>query len=212
MPGSDESERLKETAEREFLAAEYHTLITLDGARNDRLDRLLTTFVSLAAAPWAVYALTVKEHSGLPSFSDLPLPVFAAFVLIGLLGTLVAMMYIQVWFNIVMYMRAVNAIRSHFLRPRTLSFHLPLSSEKPPYYNTGSYIQFALIGMAVVNSVYIGLGFFAFDQTGQLLKLQPGRSSAILAGLWWVGQMSYFYWQGRKRESHSKGPSLSWRK
>ena len=124
MSGPDESSN--SVREEKFLSDEYQALIDLDRSRNERLDRFLTTFVTLAAAPWALYALTVKDHSSVPSFSTLPSPVAVAFVLTGILGALVAMMYIQVWFTIVLYMRALNAIRGYFLQAHTrLSFRLP---------------------------------------------------------------------------------------
>src|SRR5579863_7445244 len=68
MPGPDEnSKSLDGTREEKFIAAEYQALIDIDRSRNERLDRFLTIFMTLAAAPWALYALTLKESSGAPS-------------------------------------------------------------------------------------------------------------------------------------------------
>ena len=119
MPGPDESGKsVEETKEEKFLTAEYQALISLDAARNQKLDGFLTLYMTLAAAPWALYALTFKDH-GVPTISTIPSLVALAFVLTGILGALVAMMYIQVWFNIVLYMRSVNAIRGYFLEAGT---------------------------------------------------------------------------------------------
>jgi hypothetical protein len=87
----------------------------------------------LAAAPWALYALVLKDR-GIPSFSTIPFPVAAAFQLIGILGGLVTMMFIQMRFTIILYTRALNAIRGYFLDAGTrLSFRLPSNPSKPPY-------------------------------------------------------------------------------
>jgi len=213
VSGPDESGKSVDGArEEKFLSAEYQALIELDGSRNERLDRFLTIFITLAAAPWALWALTLKEHSGIPSFSTAPSFVAAAFVLIGVLGALVVTMYIQVWFTIVLYMRALNAIRGYFLKSDTrLKFHLPVKSDKPPYYDRGNHIQLAVAAMALVNSGYIGLGLFI---------LLPWPERAVwrafglvgLSLLSWFGHMTYFSTQASKRESHSSGPSLRWQK
>jgi len=210
LSNSDESNSLKETAEQKFLAAEYQALITLDGARNERLDRLLTTFVTLAAAPWALYALTLKDHSPIPSFSEMPPFVAAAFGLIGVLGALVAMMYIQVWFSVVLYMRAVNAIRGYFLEANTLlSFHLPVRSDRPPYYDKGNYIQLAVGGMALVNSGYAGVALFILFPCEICVRVLAVCALVLAC---WLGQMYYFYHQADKRDRRSKSGSLQWKK
>ena len=212
MSGSDESKSLEGTKEERFLTAEYQALIDLDGARNERLDRFLTIFMTLAAAPWALYALTLKDHSGLQSFSAAPTFVAAAFVLIGILGALVVTMYIQVWFTIVLYMRALNAIRGYFLAADTrLSFHLPVKSDKPPYYDKGNYIQLAVAAMALVNSGYMGIGLFYVVHWPRALCLR-GVVFGSLIFFCWIGHMLYFASQADKRESHSRGPSLRWEK
>lgn len=167
--------------------------------------------MTLAASPWALYALLHKDNSGSPSFLLMPSPVAIVFLLIGVLGALVAMMYIQVWFNIVLYMRSVNAIRGYFLKMDTrLSFHLPTDSGVPPYYQKRSYIEFAVAAMALVNSAYIGLGSFNFIQRPHSFVLRV--LAFVVVGALWIGHMWYFASQGRKRESHSRGRSLQWKK
>jgi hypothetical protein len=212
MSGPDENGKsLEETKEEKFLAAEYQVLIDLDRARNGRLDGFITLFMTLAAAPWALYALTFKDHSGVPTISTIPSLVALAFVLTGVLGALVAMMYIQVWFNIVLYMRAVNAIRGYFLETGTrLAFHLPVSSSVPPYYAKGSYIQFAVNGMALVNSGYVGLGVFNLVQSGSLSLRIP--AVVLLFLLAWFGHVKYYQSQARTRDRRSSGPHLRWQK
>ena len=199
------------TSEEKFLFAEYQALITIDGSRNERLDRFLTIFMTLAAAPWALYALAVKDHSAMPSLAATPLPVSAALVLIGLLGALVVMMFIQMRFTIIMYTRVVNAIRGHFLKTGTLSYSLPLNPSVPAFYERFGYIQIAVAGMSLVNSGYIGLGLF------NILHWPTGYSiRAIdcvgLGVLLWIFHMTYYWAEAKRRERNSKGHVLRWSK
>jgi hypothetical protein len=168
--------------------------------------------MTLAAAPWALYALVVKDHSSVPSFSAIPSPVAAAFFLIGLLGALVAMMFIQMRFTIILYTRALNAVRGYFLPAHArLSFRLPSDPTKPPYYERGNYIQFAVAGMAFVDSGYIALGLYN-------LIAWPSRAAIhlgifiVLGGACWLGHMLYYAQQARRRENHSQGSHLRWGK
>jgi hypothetical protein len=213
MPGPDESANSPDdTSEEKFLFAEYAALISLDSSRNDRLDRFLTIFMTLAAAPWALYALVLKDHTAVPSVAATPFPVAAAFVLIGVLGALVAMMFIQMRFTIILYTRALSSIRGHFLSPDTLSFRLPSDPRKPPYHEKGNYIQFAVAGMALVNAGYISLGLF------NLVPWPHGPATRlctfVLLGLAiWFFHMRYYSSQARRRESHSLGgKELRWSK
>lgn len=187
-------------------------MIDLDGSRNERLDRFLTIFMTLAAAPWALYALILKESSGVPSFSATPFPVAAAFVLIGILGALVAMMFIQMRFTIILYTRALNAIRGHFLKNDTLSFRLPSNSTKPPYHEKGNYIQFAVAGMALVNSGYIALGLYSLISWPHSAVARVSVFCAVWLVLLLL-HMLYYSSQAKRRESHSQGSrELKWEK
>ncbi|MGA7220820.1 MAG: hypothetical protein WBX38_21070 [Candidatus Sulfotelmatobacter sp.] len=212
MSGSENGKSLEGTKEEKFLAAEYQALITLDAARNTKLDGFLTLYMTLAAAPWALYALTFKDHAGVPTISTIPSLVALSFILTGILGALVAMMYIQVWFNIVLYMRSVNAIRGYFLEKGTkLTFHLPISSEVPPYYAKGSYIQFAVNGMALVNSGYVLLGVFNLVQgIGSPALRYVGVLLLFLFCM--IAHRMYYRSQADARDVRSRGPHLRWQK
>jgi hypothetical protein len=150
-----------DTTQKDFLLTEYQALAQIDGARNERLDRYLTLFLTLAASPWALYVLIVK-NSSTATFTDLPLPLALVFVLVGLLGSLVTMMFIQVRFTIIMYMRAMNDIRGHFSGAGDIlrALRLPIEGKVPPYSEKGGYIWLAVIGMASVNSSYVSYGSY----------------------------------------------------
>jgi hypothetical protein len=206
---SDSGENIPK--EEKFLTAEYQALIEVDGSRNERLDRLLTMFISMAAAPWALYALTSKANTDLPSFWALPVPVSASLVLIGVVGALVTMMFIQMRLTIILYTRALNAIRGYFLEEGTkLSFHLPTDHTKPPYYEKGNYIQFAVSGMGLVNSSYLALGLYNLIHWPR----HEWTRVAMFIGLGLValyGHMKYYSYQARKRDKASIGKKeLHW--
>lgn len=168
--------------------------------------------MTLAAAPWALYALVLKDHTSEASITAIPFPVAAGFLLIGVLGLLVCMMFIQMRFTIILYTRALNAIRGHFLGAHTLPFRLPSDPTKPPYHESGNYIQFAVAGMALVNSAYISLALFN-------LISWPHRpvihlcTFVLLGGLLWWLHLGYYSSQARRREQHSHGSKeLKWAK
>ncbi len=202
-----------ENPEEKFLLAEYQALIDLDKSRNDRLDRFLTMFVSLAAAPWALYALIVKDNPGATSLAAVPAVVAVGFVLIGVFDALVTMMFIQMRFTIILYSRALNSIRGYFLAEDTrLSFRLPTTPQRPRYYESGSYIQIAIAGMSLVNAGYVGFGLY---------QLVGGTACFSNATLWfglltaaiWIAHLIYYYMQADRREPKGeKTRELHWDK
>ena len=212
MPDPDESAHISHgSSEEKFLFAEYQALITIDGSRNDRLDRFLTIFMTLAAAPWALYALAVRDHSAMPSLGAIPLPVSAALVLIGLLGCLVVMMFIQMRFTIIMYTRVINAIRGHFLKTGTLAYSLPLNPSVPPFYERLGYIQIAVAGMSLVNSGYISLGLLNIVRWPTSYSIRVACCVGLGVVLW-IFHMAYYWAEGKRRERNSKGHILRWSK
>jgi hypothetical protein len=194
----------RDTAGKDFLLAEYKGLIDIDISRNDRLDRYLTLFLSLAAAPWALFTFLARD--GKVSLYTLPLPVAVVFLGTGLLGFLVTMMFIQVRFNIILYMRAMNAIRGHFAAVEQIpqgALRLPTSPAGPHYNEQGSYIFLALLGMALVNSAYLGLGVCQ-------LNAWPNSpfcpiACVLLGCLYLWCHVAYYRKQARQREERDRG-------
>jgi hypothetical protein len=92
-----------------FLLEEYKALTQIEISRNDRLDRFMTLFMTIAAAPFAVYSLTVGKD-GRADLLSMPNTIACLFLLASVLGFLVVMMYIQIRLNIILYMRSANAI------------------------------------------------------------------------------------------------------
>lgn len=186
-----------------FLIEEYKGLLELDKARNERFDRLVTLFLSLAGAPWALYVLVIKDK-GTFALTEMPQLIAWIFLLVGLLGFLVVTMCIQTKFLITLYMRAVNAIRAHFdAGKKSKALRLPTSGKVPPYFEKGSYNFYAALGMAVVNASYVSLACY------RLLSQWQWKWLGMVAGVVWV-IIHYWYYvsQAAGREMRDKEGGL----
>jgi hypothetical protein len=190
-----------------FLLNEYNGLLELDKARNERFDRLVTMFLSLAGAPWILYALVIKDKGNF-SFGEMPPLIAWAFLLVGLLGLLVVIMCIQTKFLITLYMRALNAIRGHFAQlEASNALRLPTVGTVPPYYERGSYNFYAALGMALVNASYVSLAFYRL-----LSPWQAWKWTGFLAGLVWVViHYQYYVRQARGRQTRDSAAGLEFR-
>jgi hypothetical protein len=193
----------KQSHDEEFLLAEYQGLIEIDSSRNERLDRFLTTFITLAAAPWALYALVLKDNGNPGNFGVVPLPVASVFLTIGFIGFLVAMMFVQVRFTIILYTRAMNSIRGHFSARANLGkvFKLPSSGRVPPYYERGGYISIAVAGMGFVNAAYVGFGIYHLSLWPHSSLARTFLSSGFFTA-WFLLHIFYYRYQARRRERH----------
>jgi hypothetical protein len=191
----------------EFLLAEYRALVDIDNARSRRLDGYLTLFLTLAGSPWALYALILHEAPHAASLNALPLPLAAVFILVGFLGFLVMMMFVQVRFLIILYMRAINAIRGHFAAdfPGSPAFQLPTDPQSPPYIERWSYIFFAVVGMAIVDAAYVSLGlYFLLPRATQFRTLITIVSGLLVLAI----HVGYYFWQGHQRGKRQR-PKLT---
>jgi hypothetical protein len=191
-----------------FLIEEYKGLLELDKVRNERFDRLVTMFLSLAAAPWVLYALVIKDKGSF-ALSEMPPVIALVLLLVGLLGFLVVTMCVQTKFTITMYMRVVNGIRGRFAyqaspigsRTGPNVLRLPTQSDVPPYYEKGSYNFYAALGMALVNAGYVLWGSYLLLSPWHALKW-----FGIPAGLVWLGAHYWYYIrQARHREERGMG-------
>jgi hypothetical protein len=199
-----EIEHPRDKTSRDFLLAEYQALVQLDGARNERLDRYLTLFLTLAGAPWALYILILKPPASTVDFAALPLPVACVFLGTGLLGALVTMMFVQVRFNIILYMRAMNDIRGYFKEAGNIrsALRLPFSGKVPHYHEKGNYIQIAVIGMSLVNAAYIGFGSFSL-----LTGYPSSRGWICILGFVLIVTLhiAYYSHEAKRREKSDQG-------
>jgi hypothetical protein len=185
--------------EDQFLIEEYKGLLELDKARNERFDRLVTLFLSLAGAPWVLYALVIKEKGSF-TLAAMPRLIAVVFLIVGMLGFLVVIMCVQTKFLITLYMRAVNTVRGQFAVPSILNgFRLPTSGNKPPYFEKGSYNFYAALGMALVNGSYVSLACYQLLSPSRYLKW-----AGIAGGLAWV-IVHYWYYVHQARGREARG-------
>jgi len=185
--------------EDQFLIEEYKGLLELDKARNDRFDRLVAMFLSLAGAPWVLYALVIKEK-GAFTLAAMPRLIAVVFLIVGMLRFLVVIMCIQTKFLITLYMRAVNSIRGQFAVPTIPNgFRLPTAGNKPPYFEKGSYNFYAALGMALVNGSYVSLACYQLLSSSERLKWV-----GLTVGLTWV-VIHYLYYVHQARGREARG-------
>jgi len=181
----------------QFLLAEFESLSQTTIARNEKLDRYVTIFVTLAGAPAGAYALLAKPAPA--GFHPLSPPVGAVALLVGFLGLLLALIVAQVRFNIILYVRATNAIRGHFAAKGVAdALLLPTRPDVPPYYERLKHTQFMITAMGLVNGCYVGLGFHALARRIDL---------AVVAGVVFLAvHLFVYWWMARERDAKDKGP------
>src|SRR6476661_1440665 len=61
-----------QSAEHEFLLAEYASLTSLANSRDEHADRFLTIYLILAGAPFVIYAALLREHLASVDVLDVP--------------------------------------------------------------------------------------------------------------------------------------------
>jgi hypothetical protein len=194
----------------DFLLEEYKGLLDLNKAREERFDRLLTLFLSLAGAPWALYALIVKD-TGNFSLSAMPPLVAVVFVGAGVLGFPVVVMAIQTKFTVTMYARATNSIRGYFAKASGQSIspalRLPTKANVPPYVESGSYNFYGALAMAMINSVYLSFGLLQMRRVFSLLAWVAFPIGTV----WFIWHGWYYIHQARGRASRDSGDEITFK-
>jgi hypothetical protein len=110
------------------------------------------------------------------------------------------MMFVQVRFTIILYTRAMNAIRGHVSSPNNLSkeLRLPSSGKVPPYYEKGGYISIAVAGMGLVNSGYMAFGAYHVSPWPQS-SMCRAFLSMLLGVTWFLLHFLYYRHQAARR-------------
>lgn len=189
-----------------YLLAEYESLTKIEISRNERLDRFITLFMTVAGAPFAVYSLTIGKD-GRADLLSMPNLIAALFLLASILGALVVMIIAQIRFNIILYVRAVNAIRGHISAEADIgkALLLPKNFLVPPYYEKGNHTYHTLIAMALVNSLYLGLAVYnlLLDLSIAELRISMGGLAALI---FFYSHLAYYRRAAAKRERLDRGP------
>jgi hypothetical protein len=101
-------------------------------------------------------------------------------------------------------MRAMNQIRGYFSEGIPEALRLPVDGTRPYYYEKGSYVYIAIIGMALVNSAYVGFGIFQVSPSWPPIAW----FSAIPGVAWFLVHMFYYRNQAHKRETQDSKDGL----
>jgi hypothetical protein len=189
-----------------FLLAEYENLNRIEISRNDRLDRFITLFLTIAGAPFAVYSLTIGKDVRADLLS-MPNLISCIFLLASVLGFLVVMIIVQIRLNILLYMRAANAIRGYLSRGSGIkdALLLPRSYDVPHYYEKWKHTHQTIIAMALVNSLYAGLAIYNLA-AGLSLSILRVCVSGLIALICFYLHWWYYERAAANRESQDKGP------
>jgi hypothetical protein len=204
MPAHDDKlEQAK--ASMSFLLAEYDNLNRIEISRNDRFDRFITLFLTIIGAPFAVYSLTIAKDTRLDLLS-MPKLIACLFLLAGVLGCLVVTIIVQIRLNILLYVRAANAIRGYLSQDSDIehALLLPRQHNVPPYYEKWKHTHQIIIAMALVNSLYVGLG--TYNLASSLSPLTVGLLSGGAAVVCFVLHWWYYKTEAGNRESRDLGP------
>lgn len=153
-----------------FRLAEYNSLTELVNARDERVDRFITVYLTLQGAPFALYAVLIKQVA-LPSD---PVPPLVAWALLfcGAFGIYLVQVIVQLRFSTLLYIRAMNGIRSYYggTAPHTEGLWLPANTKQPAYHEgrhvvggkvaPAKYMFHIIQAMSLLNAIYVGLGLF----------------------------------------------------
>jgi len=213
----------KDSAEHEFLLAEYASLTSLANSRDEHADRFLTIYLILAGAPFVIYAALLRERVAKANVLDLPPLVAAALLFVALVGYSILQVVTQLRFSTLLYIRAMNWIRKTYggEDPVRLGLILPSDPKYPPYnegpqrieeagkknHRAGKYMYHVVVAMAFVNALYLGLGIYYFPsrlhrEEQWLNMLGPTACFAI----YWAWQMRYYHQSANQRETRASVP------
>src|SRR5581483_10118740 len=141
MPDNDDScltEKTEKTPVDEFMLTEYETIASAHFDLHGGLRQNFRFYLGLIAIPFTVFAV-FKDAS--IQFLKLPTVLLLLFLVVPILGFLMFLAMINMRFDIILYTRAVNAVRDYFnMRATELGvsnfrsyLKLPTDKNKPPY-------------------------------------------------------------------------------
>ncbi|HZQ44633.1 MAG TPA: hypothetical protein VFA99_15375 [Acidobacteriaceae bacterium] len=199
MPDNDDScltEKTEKTPVDEFMLTEYETIASAHFDLHGGLRQNFRFYLGLIAIPFTVFAV-FKDAS--IQFLKLPTVLLLLFLVVPILGFLMFLAMINMRFDIILYTRAVNAVRDYFnMRATELGvsnfrsyLKLPTDKNKPPYFEgiSRSYTWiFALI--ALLNSAYLGIFFGNLTSSGFMPVCLPWLIGVVffllhVASYWW---------------------------
>lgn len=188
----------------EFMLAEYQTIATAHFDLHNGLRQNFRFYLGLIAAPVTVFA--VYKDPRIEVF-QLPEVMLFLFGVISVLGFLMFLNVINTRFDIILYTRTVNGVRSYFKiradESDNTAFEagrkLPIDKNKPPYnegWNRAYTWLFILIGL--VNSAYFYVVLKNLERSQILVTWRWGVREGVI--LWVLLHFCAYVFLSRQRE------------
>ena len=203
--GGEETLGLEKTPVDEFMLSEYQTIASAHFDLHNGLRQNFRFYLGLVAVPFTVFA--VYKDVNLNIFS-LPTVLLLMFAVVPFLGLLMFLSMINTRFDIILYTRAVNAVRAYFkMRAERIGpqgferfLKLPTDKNKPPYFE-GFLRAYTWIfaTIAFLDSAYALIFFENLKNKGLLHCFGPWQLAVLFFALhlvlYWL-----FSWIRTKRE------------
>jgi hypothetical protein len=200
-------DKSQKTAIDEFMLAEYQTIAAAHFDLHNGLRQNFRFYLGLIAAPVTVFA--VYKDPQIEVFK-LPEVMLLLFIVVTVLGFLMFLNMVNTRFDIILYTRAVNGVRSYFkIRADEggntafeMGRKLPIDKNKPPYNEgwTRAY-SWIFILIALVNSACFYVVLKNLERSRILITWRWGvREAVILSILIHFGAYIFLSRQREKRE------------
>jgi hypothetical protein len=198
----------------EFRLTEYETLANLVKSRDERVDRFVTVYLTLAGAPFALYAVLLKEIS-IAAASQPPVIIAWLWLFCGLFGIYLVQVIVQLRFSAILYVRAMNGLRMFFGgdKPVERGLWLPAKTSQPAYDESDHFVNdvkhpakymFHIIqAMAILNGIYVGLGLRYIPGPLEIPELARWVGPLIIAVIVWLAQVKTYRDSAKHRESRA---------
>jgi hypothetical protein len=202
-----------------FRLAEYSTLADLVTSRDERVDRFITVYLTLAGAPFALFAVILKQ--GANGATTYPPALIAwLWLFCGLFGIYLVQVIVQLRFSTILYVRAMNGIRSIYggEKPAELGLWLPANTKYPAYdegdhvygdkKHPAKYMFHIIEAMSILNGIYVGLGMY-FIPGVVVVPLWLRILGPLATGIFvWRAQIHTYRASAKHREARASGTGL----
>jgi TRAP-type uncharacterized transport system fused permease subunit len=204
MPDTEDSSTARKTEKTpvdEFMLTEYGTIASAHFDLHGGLRQNFRFYLGLIAIPFTVFA--VYKDPSIQIF-NLPTVLLLLIAVVPILGFLMFLAMINMRFDIILYTRAVNAVRDYFnMRAAELGvvnfkhyLKLPTDKNMPPYFEgiSRSYTWiFAFVGL--LNSAYLLIFFRNLTSRGFMSVCAPW----ILAIAFFLTHIASYWWFSSSR-------------
>lgn len=188
----------------EFMLSEYQTIASAHFDLHNGLRQNFRFYLGLVAVPFTLFA--VYKDPNLDIF-HLPIVLLVLFAVVPSLGIFMFLSMINTRFDIILYTRAVNAVRAYFnMRADQIGqvglqdyLKLPIDKNKPPYFEGLRAYTWLFAAVGIMNSGFV----FIFVLNLQNMGLPHLYAPWIVAGICFAFHVvlySFFSWRRTKKE------------